>query len=133
MRYFNIEIDFTEEHMAQIATAALHLLKENLPEDEFEYFVKENDISEEQMKFFGLMETNRCPCCNGKLEQETYYDSINEDTSYYSYCTSCGWDDRPDEDFDDSEAWEDDSNRGCKDCPPDECTGHCMSCYYRPV
>ena len=23
--------------------------------------------------------------------------------------------------------------RGCKDCPPDECTGHCMSCWYRPV
>ena len=38
-----------------------------------------------------------------------------------------------DEDFDDSPAWEDDSNRGCKDCPDDECTGHCMSCYYRPV
>ena len=37
------------------------------------------------------------------------------------------------EDFDDSPAWEDDSDRGCKDCPDDECTGHCMSCYYRPV
>jgi hypothetical protein len=38
-----------------------------------------------------------------------------------------------DEDFDDSEAWEDDSDRSCKDCPPSECTGHCMSCYYRTV
>ena len=38
-----------------------------------------------------------------------------------------------DEEFDDYPAWEDDSNRGCKDCPDDECTGHCMSCYYRPV
>lgn len=37
------------------------------------------------------------------------------------------------EDFDDSAAWEDDSDRGCKDCPPSECTGHCMSCFYRPV
>ena len=37
------------------------------------------------------------------------------------------------EDFDDSPAWEDDSDRGCEDCPDDECTGHCMSCYYRPV
>ena len=37
------------------------------------------------------------------------------------------------EDFDDSPAWEDDSDRGCEDCPPEECTGHCMSCYYRPV
>ena len=38
-----------------------------------------------------------------------------------------------DEDFDDSPAWEDDSDRGCEDCPPEECTGHCSSCYYRPV
>lgn len=37
------------------------------------------------------------------------------------------------QDFDDSPAWEDDSDRGCEDCPPEECTGHCMSCYYRPV
>jgi hypothetical protein len=22
---------------------------------------------------------------------------------------------------------------GCKDCPDDECNGHCMSCSYRPV
>ena len=29
--------------------------------------------------------------------------------------------------------YDDDSDRGCKDCPPDECTGHCMSCYYRPI
>ena len=33
----------------------------------------------------------------------------------------------------DHAAWEDDSDRSCKDCPPDECTGHCMSCYYRTV
>ena len=37
------------------------------------------------------------------------------------------------EEIDDSAAWEDDSDRGCADCPPDECHGHCMSCYYRPV
>lgn len=42
------------------------------------------------------------------------------------------WQDEESE-FDDSAAWEDDSSRGCKDCPPDECTGHCMSCFYRPV
>ena len=37
-------------------------------------------------------------------------------------------------DWDDSYGcYEDDSDRGCADCPPDECTGHCMSCYYRPV
>lgn len=35
-------------------------------------------------------------------------------------------------DFDDSAMWEDDSHLNCKDCPDDECTGHCMSCGYRP-
>lgn len=29
--------------------------------------------------------------------------------------------------------WNDDSGRGCSDCPDDECTGHCTSCFYRPV
>lgn len=29
--------------------------------------------------------------------------------------------------------WSDDSGRGCSDCPDDECTGHCTSCFYRPV
>lgn len=28
---------------------------------------------------------------------------------------------------------EEDAQRGCADCPDDECTGHCMSCYYRPI
>ena len=37
-------------------------------------------------------------------------------------------------DWDDSYGcYEDDSDRSCEDCPPDECDGHCMSCYYRPV
>lgn len=31
------------------------------------------------------------------------------------------------------EEYQDDSDRSCKDCPDDECTGHCMSCYYRTV
>ena len=31
------------------------------------------------------------------------------------------------------EEYQDDSDRSCKDCPDDECTGHCMSCYYRSV
>ena len=38
MRYFTTEIKFEEEHMAQIASNALHLLKANLDEDEFEDF-----------------------------------------------------------------------------------------------
>ncbi len=28
---------------------------------------------------------------------------------------------------------EDDSDRNCSDCPPEECDGRCMSCYYRSV
>lgn len=27
----------------------------------------------------------------------------------------------------------DGSEIGCKDCPDDECTGHCMSCAYRSL
>ena len=34
-------------------------------------------------------------------------------------------------DFDAS--YDDDSDRSCKDCPPGECNGHCMSCSYRTV
>lgn len=33
----------------------------------------------------------------------------------------------------DSDGWYDDSNISCADCPDGECTGHCMSCSYRPV
>lgn len=31
------------------------------------------------------------------------------------------------------EEWDDGSSIGCGDCPDDECTGHCMSCPYRPI
>lgn len=34
---------------------------------------------------------------------------------------------------DEMQGYDDDSDRGCSDCPEDECTGHCMSCYYRTV
>ena len=101
--------------MVQIATNALHLLKENLDKDEFEEFVSENEIDEEQMDFFGFKKEN------GYYYEQDYEEKFVEDEIYF------------DEEFDDSAAWEDDSDRGCKDCPPDECTGHCMSCYYRPV
>ena len=39
-----------------------------------------------------------------------------------------------DEDYDDySEPDDSDgSELSCKDCPDSECTGHCMSCMYRP-
>lgn len=31
------------------------------------------------------------------------------------------------------EEWDDGSSIGCGGCPEDECTGHCMSCAYRPI
>ena len=37
------------------------------------------------------------------------------------------------DDYDESDEWNDDSDIGCADCPDDECHGHCMSCAYRPV
>lgn len=58
MRYFVTEIDFEEEHMTQIASNALHLLKANTDKYEFEDFVSENDIDEGQMKFFGFKRIN---------------------------------------------------------------------------
>lgn len=45
-------------------------------------------------------------------------DDNHEDELYYQ--------DHPEE-------WDDGSSIGCKDCPPDECIGHCMSCAYRPI
>ena len=44
----------------------------------------------------------------------------------------CGSGDTYDEDYFEQE-WNDGSSIGCKDCPDDECTGHCMSCPYRPI
>lgn len=79
----------------------------------------------------------KCPICNEKLEQETYYSEIYEDTSYYNYCPNCGYDDYPDEYEDcdeyDELAWKDGSEISCKDISDSECTGHCMSCSYRTL
>ena len=94
MKYCNGEIDFTEEHMTDIATSAIHLLKERLDDDEFEDFIMEHDIEPSQLKFFEL-DYDRCPICNGKLEQETYYNG--EDTGYYNYCERCGYNDYPED------------------------------------
>lgn len=56
-----------------------------------------------------------------RMEMVLAYGQINE---------SCG--DSPMGEYFDAE-WDDGSSTGCKDCPDDECTGHCMSCAYRPV
>ncbi len=70
--------------------------KDRLIEDdcEEEFFEQECYMEEHEKDFFELNE-ERCPCCNGKLEQETYYDDVFEDTSYYNYCTKCDWNDYP--------------------------------------
>jgi len=41
-----------------------------------------------------------------------------------------GYSGLPSDDFDE-EPDEPEQTLFCHDCPPDECTGHCMSCYYR--
>ena len=38
----------------------------------------------------------KCPICGKELEQETYYDDTIEDTSYYDFCSECGWSNYPD-------------------------------------
>ena len=52
------------------------------------------------------------------VDTETTEDLMYEDGS--SYFTTK-----------DMEAEYDCTDVSCKDCPDDECTGHCMSCYYR--
>lgn len=97
MNYFNRDIDFTEEHMTQIATESLCKLKEHMDEYEFEDFLIELDLDDSQREFLlGKEESDRCPCCNGELEQETYYNEAYDDTCYYNYCNVCGWNDYPD-------------------------------------
>lgn len=56
------------------------------------------------------------------------------DDSNADYCDEEPWDyeERNYQRLSD-DGYNDDSDRGCKDCPPDECTGHCMSCFYRPI
>lgn len=66
------------------------------------------------------------------------YLHVVENESFCSFDTEC--DDFYNEYEDDacdenSLAYGDDdgSQIGCSDCPTDECTGHCMSCAYRPI
>ena len=54
-----------------------------------------------------------------------YYRTLTE----IDYVPRC-WLIEDDEGSDDSPVW---GRRSCLDCPPEECTGRCMSCYYRPV
>lgn len=92
--------------LTELATCFKDRLLEENYDSAMECF-EECDLSEYEQKFFGISDFF--------IETETGdSDDFNE------------------EDFDDSAAWEDDSHLTCKDCPDDECTGHCMSCGYRP-
>jgi hypothetical protein len=81
--------------------------------------VKDEDLS----LYMELEDDNYFEDCISNEEEQWSYEDRNYEKAYHN----------DDEDFDDSAAWEDDSNIGCKDCPDDECTGHCMSCCYRSV
>ena len=102
----NIKEKITWDRMCEIATKALHKLLEDDEEAAIEFFREELDLSEEEREYFEVP------------TEEEFYDQLNEEEYGESY---------------DEDGYDDDSDRGCKDCPEDECTGHCMSCYYRPV
>lgn len=77
--------------------------------------------------------------CDIILDSEDYVDTEisarevdDEDLSLYEELGK-EIEEEYEDDFDDSDAWDDGSNLGCSDCPEDECTGHCMSCAYRPI
>ena len=112
-----------------------------------ETVVKQRMLSAALEYYRTLTETNYIPRCrleelatqfkDGLIEDDEesameYFDEVcemsDEEKEFFGIETES-----EDEDFDDSPAWEDDSDRGCEDCPPEECTGHCSSCYYRPV
>ena len=99
------EINFTVERLVEIAQSVIDGLMIDGEDTALEYLADTTELTAYEAEFFGIDYA-------GLQYYSRYYDG---------------------EEFDDSEAWEDDSDRGCKDCPPDECTGHCMSCWYRPV
>lgn len=121
MKYGNMEIDFCPERLVELANLAIHKLLEDDADEAMEFFESEMYLSDYEREFFGIpTETDDdyfedCICND---EEQWSYEDRNYEKVYHA---------------DDSAAWEDDSDRGCKDCPPDECHGHCMSCYYRPV
>lgn len=49
--YANTEIDFTVEHLVQIASEALWRTREYMDKEDFEEFLEELDLTEEQREF----------------------------------------------------------------------------------
>lgn len=106
----------------EIAEKAVSKLMEIDPEEAMEFFRDELDLTEEEREYFEIP------------TEDEFYDQLNEEEygeSYLAWRIRMHEDDY--EESYDEDGYDDDSDRGCKDCPEDECTGHCMSCYYRPV
>lgn len=67
---------------------------------------------------------------------DSYYDAtlVESDDGDVYWKTNNESNEYTDEyDFGDYDYESTEPTRSCADCPPDECTGHCMSCWYRPV
>jgi len=127
MKYANMEIDFTTERLVEIASLAINALRVNDDSLAMGYFREVMELTDYEREFFGIPtedeDDDYFEDCISNEEEQWSYEDRNYEKVYHD----------DDDYFDGSAAWEDDSDRGCKDCPPDECTGHCMSCYYRPV
>ena len=71
---------------------------------------------------------------NGSIKTVEYQDDIDDETyRRLLFATVAEMVDSHEETDDSDWEYEKSERRGCSDCPDDECTGHCMSCYYRPV
>lgn len=76
-------------------------------------------------------------------ETQATPDDIGEGGEHLSWFLQCVYGDEDIDDFiadwnavicdPDPDAYGDDSDRTCDDCPPEECTGRCSNCYYRTV
>lgn len=75
MRYANMEIDFTVERLVEIASKAIDGLLEDDRESAMEYFKEEMELSDYEMKFFGIAENE--DFCD--YEYDNDFDSYDED------------------------------------------------------
>ena len=99
--------------------------------DNFRYCTEPNYISRCRLEELATLFKDKLLEIDDELAMEYFNEECemtDEEKEFFGIETES-----EDDDFDDSPAWEDDSDRGCKDCPDDECTGHYMSCYYRSV
>ena len=127
LKYANMEIDFTVERLVEIAQSVIDGLMIDGEDTALEYIADTTGLTEYEANFFGI----------NYEEMQTYsryYDGEPYDFERDDYGNEepWGYEERNYQRLSD-DGYNDDSDRWCKDCPPDECTGHCMSCYYRPV